>query len=382
MAIICQNCGSSDVVSIQGQEFCINCGSIVIVPTNSVTEPSKAVPEPVPEPDVSSAIPVVVKSEVVTPIEPNHQPNYIKEPPPTSKAVADDAPKYHQRSHSHHEQHRPTILHQAKAHPLSYGLRVAATVGLPVSLAISAGLWFNLDRDIMVYLLLGSLLFVGVMLVLAQSALLYGLSRAQDGRPVGRKQWWAVARGGFIEILNADLLTLITQVIAVASAFSLWQTFLRVHNGTNNIDIAMLVLGNVLLAWMLLGTLAARRIAIPAIIIGNLSGVAAVKLGWRCYMRAGGHLIMALAETWIARLALILALLTLILTAGHYAPVLNEPMVVLAAGVALFVSLFALFILMLQIETKVWLKQYRQWVNTFLAAQRIKLLSGRNKKTA
>lgn len=375
MALICQNCGSNDVVSIQGQEFCINCGSIVIVPK---VEPTAPIPQPAAP--VLVAKPVAVKHVTLQQLN-KANPTPVdelkrlkpKDQPPEPKPPAVARPDLR-------EGHHAPITHDAKAHPVSYSFKIASSLAAVVALAISGGLWFGFDADIMLYLSLSSALVVVVLLMLSQSALLYGLSRAQDGRPAERKKWWSVARGGYIEVLNADLATLIIQFIGIAAGFSLWQAYIRVHGSSNNLDVAMLVLGNILIAWLLIGSLAARRIAVPAVIIGNLSGTKAVKLGWKCYLRAGGHLIIALIETWVARLALVLALITAAVAANHYLGNISNQTVIISVGVGLFVAILAIFMLILQIETRVWLRQYRQWVNTFLASQRLKLLSGRHHK--
>ena len=79
-------------------------------------------------------------------------------------------------------------------------------------------------------------------------------------------------------------------------------------------------------------------------------------------------------------MAVILVLVTGAVAANHYyGNVAGDALTAWISG-GLFVSIVALFMLILQAETPVWLKQYRQWVDTYLASQRLKLLSGRHHK--
>jgi hypothetical protein len=378
MSLVCQNCGSQDIVTIQGQNFCINCGS-------QVAEPKVTAKTATPKGSgfKSAAVQMTAKRAAIAKPETQSKPAKL---PPAKLAEKQSSPVKIEKSVEHSVNLKPTHRDDsqhsrtAKAHPLSYGLKVSAAISIPVGLVIGAGLYLGLDRDLMLYLISASLLLVAVMLVLAQSALLYGLSRAQDGRPAPRAQWWAVSRNGFIEVLNVDMVTLITLFITIAAGLGLWRAVATYHIDIPYANTGLLVVGNVVLAWVFLGVLAARRIAVPAVIIGNLTGTTAVRLGWQCYMRAGGHLTMALAETWVARLSLLLILATGLLVTGHYLPNLSADNAAIGTGIGITVVTFCLFVLMLQVETRVWLRQYRLWVNTYLAGQRLRLLAGRNKK--
>jgi hypothetical protein len=263
-----------------------------------------------------------------------------------------------------------------KPHPVKFSLKLALGVGLPLGLAAGAAVWLKVDRDIALYTLLVLLSLFATAALLSQAALMYGLSRNQDGRPTHRARWWAAARSGFIEVINVDLATIILGLLTLAAWFGLWQTYAGIP-GPQPVQWGVLGLGNLALAWVMLGLLSARHIAIPAVIIGGVTSNAGLKLGWQTYVKAGGHLILALLETLAARLSMLLALTTFLLLAAREVPVWDDVTFAIGTGLAVAVLAVGLLSLMLHLEVRVWLKQYRFWINLFHPEQKLRLLSGR-----
>jgi hypothetical protein len=437
----CQNCGSTDIVAIQGQNFCINCGQMVdgSAPVKAAKTPAKAVePAPIPtetEPKavptpMPTAEPVAAAVETVPVVKIAHfgdAPKAVKSTVPSEPAkssagkvphVVNPASKPNPaqvkaaatRSEAPVKPSRPapnrperlvdrttnvvTPLSDAEAdlsklqeshaqpedirpHPFSFTLKLMGLIAVPVGLAIGAALWFRLDQDLLLYLSATAALVVFAVVIMAQTALQYGLSRVQDGRPAKRSQWWAAARGGFMDVVNVDLIGLIVMVLLGIAGFGLWQVAQLVSAEPQVLRWAVLAAGNAVLAWVLIGTLAARHIAIPAVVIGGLSATEATKLGWQTFNRAGGHLVVALAEVWLARLVIAAILAAAAVSVSSYLPQLSDEMIALAIGGGVMAAIMLVLWFSLRLESSLWLKQYRYWMSRYFPERRAQLLSGR-----
>jgi hypothetical protein len=248
---------------------------------------------------------------------------------------------------------------------------------LPTGLIVGAALWLRLDYDLLLFIGMSVALVVAALVIMAQTALQYGLSRVQDGRPTGRAQWWAAARGGFMDVVNVDLITLIMMAMLAIAGFGLWQLAQLMSGQPEPLRWGVLILGNAVLAWLLVGTLVARHIGIPAVVIGGLSAIAAIKLGWQTFNRAGGHLVIALGEVWVSRLAVAAAIIAGMVAVERYVPKLSEELVALLIGTAVAVGIAVILWFSLRVEAQLWLKQYRYWMNRYFPERKSQLLSGR-----
>lgn len=338
----CQNCSSSDIVAIQGQNYCINCGQLVKPPV-AVKQPPKD-KKPASKPVASAA--------------PGHKP---------AGRVLNLRPVPENNAHPE----------RIKPHPWRFTLLLSGSVAIPVGLAVWASLGFRLDRDITLYLLLTALLVTSVSLVLSQSALMYGLSKNQDGRVSSRSQWWAAARSGFMDLLNLDLMSIILALLTGAAGFAGFQVASASLSEPVWLGPAVLLLMNALLIWILMGVFTARRMAIPAVVIGGLPAGAAFAAGWRAYLRFGGRLLVAGVETILIRISAVLLAAALVLALFKVGQGWDQFTVAAVAGAAAAVIILMLFIVALQVELKLWLALYRFWMPASQPANRAQLLGGR-----
>jgi hypothetical protein len=213
--------------------------------------------------------------------------------------------------------------------------------------------------------------------MLAQSALMYGISRVLDGRPAPHTYWWAAARSGFMDVLNANMITLITLVLIVVAGLAGWRLSLTTGALSWPVRLGLFTLWNLVLAWLLLGTYVARRVALPAVIVGGVTASAGIRVGWRLYRHSGGHLLLTGLEALLGRVAAVLLLTTLAIAAAYNVISPTQLEIVLGCAVAAGLAAFVLVMVVLEWETRIWLRQYRRVVNLFAPAERVRLLTGR-----
>lgn len=340
----CQNCGSTDIVSIQGENYCINCGQKVNAPVAKV---------------------------------PSDQPG--------TKTIAAVAPKKDKPKHAKHGGRTLNLrpmpedtdeLEKIKAHPWRFTVGLSAMIGAVAGLAVGASLGLQLDRDISLYLLTSTLVLTSVTLVLTQSALMYGLSKNQDGRNSHRTQWWAAARSGFMDLLNLDLMSIIGALLLIAAGFGAYQGLSAYLQPGWGLILALSAI-NAVLAWGMVGIFISRRMAIPAVVVGGMTAWAGYKIGWNAYLKFGGKLAVASVETLLIRISVSVLLAALVLALFKYGVGWGSSEIALAAGAATAVGLFALFMVTLQLELRLWLAQYRFWMPATHPQGRAQLLGGR-----
>ncbi len=466
MALKCQNCGSTDIVTIAGQNLCINCGEKVkgdnvvaakVEPKNTpvvaktpvkepqedqkieikkpkaevqkspsitkfgsasnnkpaakapsvVNPPKKLKIEPIKDKSSDTPDPVPTYEKVAaakpqpTKIEPS-EPTRI-DPPTQSKSTLIDNP-----NDILHPYPKPTPFDgsdskvkrlktdtiqpnevklenkraddsgaRVKPHPFQFTLKIGLPIGILAGLATSAVLWFNLDLDLTLYTLGAVAIVTLAFLALAQASLLYGLSRSQDGRPAVQKLWWRAGKGAFLEVVNANLISLIMLSVCVLAGLGVWQMIQQLPADPIYYRVVAGLFGYGAVVWVALGALSARHIAIPAIVIGSVNSISATAMGWRAFTHAGGHMVMAMIETTLVRLAVILSVSVAVVYGSRYLGGLTPETVSVVIGAAVSLTVILWYWLVLQVEASVWLKQYRQWVKLYFPENHIKLLSGR-----
>lgn len=337
----CQNCGSTDIIDIQGQKYCINCGQQVIVSTSKDT-PKKPAKNPAPATAQAKA--------------------------PTSGHTLNLKPM------PENDEHPERI----KPHPWRFTTLLSLLVAVPVGLAVTASLGLKFDRDISLYLLVTAVLATSTSLVLAQAALMFGLSKNQDGRMSSRAQWWTAARSGFMDLLNLDLMSIIGGLLIIGAGFGAVAVADVLPAGW--LKPAFLIAANSLLIWVLFGLFIARRMAIPAVVVGGLTAWQSFKTGWRAYLRFGGRLAVASVETVLIRISATVLIAACILALVKLGSSWSQYQVAIAAGAATAVVIFILFLVSLQVELRLWLAHYRFWVPAAHLAGRARLLGGRRGK--
>lgn len=413
----CKNCDSTDIVEIQGQKFCINCGEPYTAASSATksnvevqVEKTAAVKEPAPKPkSVSPAkkaakgaksasvaasaaiVPVAVSAPVASsappsattpPLDLRSKKANLKTPP--TKLVAktkQENKKYEQASspaaaRQIDERHRPEPAPDTRPHPLGFSVKVALLTATPVAVVIGALVWFRFDLDTVAYVAAICAVLVFIILSMAQSAILYGMSRAYDHRPAPRKQWWSAARNGVMDVTNIDIMTAIAAMVTVGAAAAGWQ-WLGTFNLTGWLEVGSLLILNALAAWLLLGAAIARHIAIPATVIGGMSSTETYKLGWKTFIKAGGSLSLALVQALTARIIVLLAAFFTILYFSQHLPEYNHTVgVLIIAGCTGFFTAL-LIVTALQLESRIWLRHYRYWIARCYPQRQLRLLAGR-----
>lgn len=414
----CKNCDSTDIVEIQGQKFCINCGepyaaassgakSNVAVQVEEPTSVKEPASKPKPAPPAKKVAKVskptsVAASAAVTPVassapiatsvpsKPAATPALdlrsnkvtLKKQPNTLVAKTKQENKKYEQASSPaatrqiDERHRPAPAADTRPHPLSFSVKVALLTATPVAVTIGALVWFRFDLDTVVYAAAVCAVVVFVVLSMAQSAILYGMSRAQDHRPAPRKQWWAAARNGVMDVTNIDIMTAIAAMVTVGAAAVGWQ-WLSTLNLTGWTEVGSLLILNAVAAWLLLGAAIARHIAIPATVIGGMSSTETYKLGWKTFIKAGGSLSLALVQAWTARIIVMLTAFFTILYFSQHLPEYNHAVgVLIIAGCTGFFTAL-LIVIALQLESRIWLRHYRYWIARCYPQRQLRLLAGR-----
>lgn len=462
MSLKCQNCGSTDIVTIAGQNLCINCGEKVkgdvtasseknaikantpvkqvqkTAEDTSKVEIKKAKVEvekspsiskfgsgavantaPVINEDKPAKAPSVVnppkKLNIEPPVDtktaaptlsqapPKPEPTKIDPPQNTDKPSMIDKP-----GDILHPYPKPTPFDgsdsrvkkiktdpiqpnevklenkradeqgsKIKPHPFQFTLKVGIPIGIIAGVATWASLWFSVDLDVMLYALGGVALITLGFLAVAQASLLYGLSRAQDGRPAVQKLWWRAGRGAFLEVVNTNMISLITLSICVLGGLGVWQLIQQLPAEPVYFRVVAGLFGYGAVVWVALGALSARHIAIPAVVIGSVNSVNATAMGWKAFTHAGGNMVMAMIETTLVRLAVILTVSVAVIYGTRYLGGLTPTAVSMVLGGAVSLTVILWYWLVLQVEASVWLKQYRQWVKLYFPERHLKLLSGR-----
>lgn len=362
----CQHCGSTDIVIIQGQSYCLNCGYAVAPP------PTKEAP--------------VTATTGETATKPKRKAKSAT--PKTALPVTDTTENAEIIPSTPSQRHRGTTLDirpsapgspkTTTVHPLRFSLMVALAAAVASGVVTAAALWFHLDSDSGAYAITATVVGLGIGIGLAHSALLYGRSRSHDGRPAPREYWWLAARNGFMDVVNVQLITIISSLLLVGVGLAAWQAAIALSaNLAMAITGVILGLVNLVLAWALLGVYGAARLATPAVVVGGLSATEAVRVGWRLYLKAGGHLVAAGIEALLSRAVAAVVLAVAGYIAATMVTASGSVAVAVGGGVGIGLIMFCICILTLEVDTKLWLAQYRHWVTLCPPAERIRLLTGR-----
>lgn len=441
----CQHCGSTDIIEIQGQQFCLNCGFEVkstsekpevaapkveaadsVIPkaeqvevkpeaapvaaepeepvplaaidplklTKTETKPVKKMIKAKPADKTKAPTKSAVKSD-----DPTLRPDYaavasaaplpVKKPTraEAKKAVEQESSKKEEPKKPHHSHHsldlrvrHSQVKHKTGLHPFRFALGVGLGVGAVLGGVTAAALYFRLDGDTTLYLIVVALLAAVGFVALSVSALLYGASRREDGRPAPHSAWWAVARNGFMDVVNVGMISLIFALILFGIAAGSWVAIIQTWNLDVAVAAPILTIINLAVVWALAGTYVARRLAIPAVVIGGLTAWDGFTVGWKLYLQAGGHLVVALLETLMWRVLAILGLAIAVYAALRQYPELltnSGAATVVASSVLVGLVATVFIVVLLEIESRLWLHQYRHWVTLLDPAMRLRLLTGR-----
>lgn len=386
----CKHCGSGDIVTIQGQGYCLNCGYQVAGAAKVVVSAQVLQPGPVGATAPPVAAPIAAQKKA-----PKAKRKVQKRTGATKRVhtakigpalTATTGASYLESAAAHPTQtasvspqrpQRGPISAPAALHPVRFSSGLALGVGTLVGGVVGAALGFRFDSDTALYAVAGAIIISAVLTVLAAAALTYGVSRKQDGRPAPHSYWWAAARGGFMDLLNLLLMSLIANLLVGMIAIGGWQLLLHYLAPASPVTIGALVVLNVASAWAFIGIYAASRVAAPAVIIGGLTAWQSFQVGWRLYVKAGGHLAVASVEALLLKLAAAVLLAGVAYLSAHELMVLGVASTALLGGlISGLAAALAVFVL-LEGEMRIWLRQYRRWILLFTRAERLQLLAGR-----
>ncbi|HVE80589.1 MAG TPA: hypothetical protein VNA68_00365 [Candidatus Dormibacteraeota bacterium] len=401
--MVCPSCGSNDIVGIQGQQFCINCGHKL---GESASKTAKVVAAPTARPrimqDVSPAktsAPVALNKPASKPVGDISIKHFAAEPistdtlptAPTKPAATPVAnakkPKETAYKPAAKIASKPTpgpskkpVFETPSTRSLLVAVKTALGVAVPTGAVIGAAVWLKFDSDIILYAAAAALVMVFITFVLTECALLYGKAAAGNGRPLPRSQWWMAARASFMDVININLTSIMALLFLALSGYGFFEIAKLIPLDTNY-KIAFLLITNALTSWAVIGLYVTRHIAIPAVVIGGFSSSRALQLAWRMYWREGAAMLLSGFETVIMRVIILAAAVALV--AGSYLVSLGQPAEIaasiIAGGVA--TAIFIAVLGFLEVEIALWLKRYRRLAPQFMPHLRLKLLTGRVSKT-
>jgi len=347
---------------IQGQNYCLNCGYAVAPPTAPVAAaPAVASSAPVTKPAPKEKTPQSASSEAGR----------------AETEVVASTPSQRQRgqgagSKAARQPASPSV------HPLRFSLLASLTAAAVSGGMTAVALWLHVDSDTGAYLIVATIIGLGIFISLAHIALLYGRSRSQDGRPATREYWWMAARNGFMDVVNVQLIAIISELVLVGAGLAVWKVslVLGAHYGVL-LGGVFLGLANLILIWVFLGIYTAARLATPAVVIGGFSATQAMRVAWRLYEKAGGHLVAAGVEALFGR-----AIAAVILAVAGYAAITGleasgAATLAIGGGLGIALVMFCGCMLTLEVDTKLWLTQYRHLAILCPPSERIQLLTGR-----
>lgn len=425
--MVCQNCGSNDIVSIQGQNYCLNCGQLVVSAAAKAAQapieeakkpaveattsaPNKAVEEPVAAagPIAAAPAPVAVAPVIKAPSKPK-QPVAVSHQAPAlprksvprrvsdigrSKATVDAATAKTVTRSQPSRQNAKVQAGRSKTQaarrdaglapaPRHYGasvvVRIVGTLAALVGLVAGLGSYFAVDTEVALYAAAGLSIGGAMAIALTHAGLLYGWSRQMDKRPLTKRSWWEHAWAAWSDTVGVTLLSAVYTAALAAVAGAAWYAALNLVPSDLPSYVPAIALGvvNTIVAWFVLGVFIARRMAVAAISVGGYSALEAFSVGWKLYRREGGHMVMAVIDSLVLRL--VLAMLTLAAVAGAIrgAEVVQAVPDAVWVGGAGFVITFAVLLGLLVTDARLWLERYRHWAPIAIPEQRVRLLAGR-----
>ncbi len=390
----CPNCQSKDIVAIQGQSYCINCGQLVAGQSSkserqtiaSLVKVGITVPDQPPEKEQPSPKIVPISPSVVdAPKETSkrsllsfaHKSSATKSNDsvqPVKNVATDIAPV--KPTDSKVVDLKPAVVKpptatatlaggpaiKIKSHPFRISLSLASIIAGPIAIGFALALYLRTDSDVLLFALLpAALISVGTMTTLAQAALLYGLAKRHDGRGVDRKGWWQMAGQSSMELLQLNILTMLVVGVLVAAGYASWDGSGQLLGNMQIIRIILLALINGFLIWLAAGALVARRLASVAVVVNDIPLFTALRLGIGMYWHIGGHLLAATGESLgvkIVTAGVIAALGWVSIYLQAIVPAIGMPAVYAAA---IFIGLLTILTVGLHVEVRLWLAQYRHW---------------------
>ena len=287
--MVCSNCKSRDIISVQSQYYCINCGQSLAAPKSAATPVAT-----VATPQTSTKVPK-------TPLlDPSHE---LPKPPTLLSLPAPHGLHYISSALdvAWHGIKEPAFQHLSRAIALLWGLPLLLAAELLLAnylgwLKIS---WFPavaryISSETLPWLMIiawGALIFKWW----AESYITYGTAKRADGRPSRRRHWGMIAWRQVPTLAALDILiTLPIIFTAILNWFLPGNPVLRV--GGVVLSLAQ--------SWFL------RTLAVPAVVLGGLNAYPALKVSLAMLKKEGFKMLNA--ALWIKLLELALFMLALL----------------------------------------------------------------------
>lgn len=331
--MVCQNCGSNDIVTIQGQNYCINCGQIVTSKAPAATkitlsptkgQPAKKVAKPKPEPK-SKTVPTKLSRRVIKPIvaeptadQPPAEPKVIT-PATAPKSISDVRRIEPRPAKAEIQLPDPPAPAVTQPAPVGTGFRSwiqsaqasteakslvelsalsALMLAVPIILLLTGGLgWLGPSGLVSADRLRYGLSAIGAFGLAAYliygrftNSLLYGIGRSLDQRPNDRGDWDFATSGAFWPSVALDgLLALAALILTVAAVL-----FVRIpvsYISNHSLQIAVTLVGLFAVSFLGLNLLLTRIMARSALALSRLSLSEAFTTGWEIAQEQAGRLL-------------------------------------------------------------------------------------------
>lgn len=407
--MVCQNCQSKDVIKVQEQLFCVNCGNLV-VPARSETTVVVA-PATDGLPDGVTILPVPMVEPVVPVIPKRRRPGRPKAGPidavramvPTNPvtgealgvAVMNDVTQSPARgpilsarkAAGHTESVAFNDLMSASVHGrFNHTHWVLALVPAIILAFVAAFVVTVLGGDVTAVERLipqGAAVAVGGQALITflvyylsrsymQAAIIYGASRQADHRPAPLRRWLDVAARSTGARLRFDVLSSLLQLGVIGLIASLLVTGGSPWRVPEMVQLAILFGAFLMLSYILTGLVLAQGLGHVAVTLGALNARQAYGIGWG-FFRNHFELIGIKIVTILIEVVLVVPVIAAVLAVILLYPNGNAWPVTLAvsAGVAIVGASTG------AASAIWWQAAYRRLVRTDRLSEATKLLAGR-----
>ncbi len=415
MLMVCPNCKSTDIVAIQGQNYCINCGrqvdalapvattgaktgskDILVTPTSSkIINHNKSAASAktaggsldlsgtplkiVPAATADKYLPPKKKSsKVVGKPFSNSEPAARKNDPVIPRTTAQSTGTAGQSSH------QKVKLHQVSRAGFRVRRLVEHAVASALLLVPFGMLLARLDQSITLGSLspqdtantLAIVSLTGLALgyiyrTYVYAATVYATAKILDARPASVEQRTSVAISCIGPLWILDLMAAAALGVTALTGAEVYNVF-RGHTVTA-LGTTLLLIIYVLLAYATMGLIVGRMLGRINVILSGGKPFGAFVYGLRLYLANSGNLIVSFFETVLINFGLALPLF--ILVSLNQPGLVSLPTISYAAGVAIFITMLAAGNLI--ISGTFWLFHYRDAAITEPPLKRVALLGGR-----
>ena len=430
----CPNCASTDVIRVQDQFFCVNCGNLVVPPkpvaapipvvipdTRGLPYGIRILPSNPPDAGHKSSGTVVRKRKPGRPKAarldiPALQPSITKfaqQPtdaassvvaPPLPKAIgaASDAPARTLSDISHSKPpeaiRRPVtnVINQPvpfndlmsaslrgrfNAIHLALALLPAALLGIVAAFIVTvvAGRAVTpellLPKDGMVRIA-GELLILGAIYYAARSftqgAIMFGAARQLDHRPIPVARWFDTSARSFMVRLRFDVMMGMKQLAVTGLIVGLVYTGGMPWPVPAWVQLGLLFATHLLLVYLLVGLMLSQGLGHTALVLSTITARQAIRLGWT-FFRHHFELLGLKGLTLLFEMVLLFPLVAAIAATILLLP--EQQSWPLAAGIGVGVALAGTS--MGAASALWWQSAYRRLVRTERLGEAVGLLGGR-----